>query len=689
MGIPTAAPAWVRTNPGGGGAFNAALILPHGPWFVASDLSGLYRSLDRGRSWRPIGALHGLTETHVSALAADPAGGVFAGTEAGLFVSHDGGEHWARVPGVTGYVSAVAFAPEGRVGYLAVNSRYDRADARVYRTTDGGRHWTRVAAAGWPARAQVVKLLVPEARSGRVFALLGEGRFACSPAGGWVSDDAGRSWRPFYPALGQVADVALVRDTVYLATYGDVWDPGYRCVHDDRAGGHLYRIEPERAPQLVDPPAAPRNLLLWPDPRAAQRLRALDMDARELWLTEDAGRSWRRVARRETWALGWTDEAHAYGLPFQGDAYALAIDPSDPNVALWVDSQFVWRTEDGGRTFEPAHTRAIPPAGWRSRGVDNVVPLALALDADGQHVYAGYADLGCWRSPDRGARWLPCNDPRATGDWGAVGGNAPTILADPDVPGRVWVALAPDLGDAASFALLWSDDFAATWHPARGDWAPGPLTGLSLDPHSPRAARRLWVAARDGVYTSADGGRSWARALAQRGLWVTAVGPEGTVYAAGAGGVWVQRPGHEWQRTWALPGDARSAWWQAAYHGVSALRPDPSVPGRVWAVVHGPEGGLYRSDDLGRHWVHVWAHPWAWDVLPLPDGALLLASSSARMAGGFDPGSRGVLLSRDGGRGWTSLATGWAWPFAVALAWEDGALWAASPGLGLLTRPWP
>ncbi len=689
---PTPAPAlWLRTNPGGGGAFNAALTTPHDLWLVASDLSGLYLSHDQGQHWEAVGAAQGLTETHVDALAGQPAApyALFAGTENGIFRSSDDGRTWQPVL-THGYVSALAFAPTApQQGYAAVHSTYDQADAQIYATTDGGLTWAPVSGSTLPPGLRVIKLAVAANDPNRLYVLSGEDRFACGPAALFTSPDGGQTWQQLAASVGQVMDFALdpVRpDHLYFSTYGDVWDPGYACVHDDPAGGWVYH-----GPALTDgpwqqlgPAVGSRNWLLWPHPQQADVLRALDTDARELWLWD--GSTWTWQSDANDWNPGWAEPFLAFSVPFSGDAKAWAPHPTDPNVLLWVDSQFVWTTHDGGQTFFPAHTQEVVPGQWRSTGVDNIVPFDLAVSPDGQWLLAALADLGCWRSRNAGFGWEMCNDPASTGGWNGYGGNSMTVLLDPARPGVVWMPQAPDL--EGPYTLLRSDAYGDAWRPSSQGLPTDSLSGLSLDPSSPVAQRTLFVTAGGDVYRSTDDGQSWSLALACGGCRVTAVSPDGrVVLAGGEAGLW-RADAHALRAGWEqvfppVPPDyPGAAFWDAGWNGVAAIRFDPRVPGRVWAAVHGPGQGVWRSDDLGRTWQPVLTRDDVWDVLPTGD-AVWVATSSARAAGGYDPTSAGVLRGDAKGRSWQPFNPGLAWPFAVRLAVDDqGTLWAALPGLG-------
>ena len=701
---------WQRTNPGGGGAFNAVGAGPTGILLAASDLSGAYRSLDGGRTWDVIGAARGLTVTHVSGLGFDPLDPaiLYLGTEAGLFRSADSGDTVTPVLD-HGYITDIEVArSDPAVGYAAYHSRHDVADGVVYRTTDRGRSWRRISGPSLPGGLHLLELIVDPGDAGRVYALAGEGRFACGPAALFESRDGGASWRRIGEELGQIAHAALDPHdprTLYVTTYGDVWDPGYECITDDPEGGYLYRGTLsggawtwERLTGEDD--LGSRNLWVWPDADDRRALRVIDMDWPEIWESTDGGATWRWLSGKEDWDPGWTGVEFAYGASFNGDAKTLGVDLSDPDALLWVDSQFIWATRDDGRTFFPLHTQAVAPGRWRSRGADNIVPFGLALSADSTHVYLAMPDLGCFRSDDGGYSWQNCNDPRFVGTWYGYGGNSMTVAADPTRPNVVWITQAEGIV-GYPHTLARSDDYGATWTSVGTGLPDGLPAGLSVDPHSPAARRTLFITVDGDVYRSRDDGATWTRVLACGGCRHTAVDAHDgrVVYAGGEAGLWRSLQGGApgtWERI-GLPemrGRLGGEFWDTYWEGVAAIRPDPIRRGWVYVAVFGDGRGLYRSRDGGRTWERLLADDFLRDVAVSPRNPdhLFVASSSALYSGGYDPASRGVLFSRDGGRSWTPFNEGLAWPFAHAIVIDPNPphdLWLASPGTGYHRRALP
>jgi photosystem II stability/assembly factor-like uncharacterized protein len=171
-----------------------------------------------------IGALQGLTATHVSALGLDPSDGslVLLGTDEGIFRSTDGGLSFDPVLS-EGYVLAIALAPaEPAHGYAAWHSSYDTADGVIYATSDHGAHWQRISDDTLPPDLRILKIEVDPRDPEVLYILTGEDRFACGPGAVFQSTDGGRTWSRIAANLGQIADLALDPadpDALYLTLF--------------------------------------------------------------------------------------------------------------------------------------------------------------------------------------------------------------------------------------------------------------------------------------------------------------------------------------------------------------------------------------------------------------------------------------------------------------------------------------
>jgi len=116
------------------------------PLFLGAH-TGLFRSDDGGRTWRPVAlpAKHG-THLDVMAIAPDPKDSltIYVAThEAGVFKTSDGGTTWTEVNTGLGGLDAHGLAVDPIAPAKLHVAVRDKGEG-IYRTTDGGVKWVRV-----------------------------------------------------------------------------------------------------------------------------------------------------------------------------------------------------------------------------------------------------------------------------------------------------------------------------------------------------------------------------------------------------------------------------------------------------------------------------------------------------------------------------------------------------------------
>jgi photosystem II stability/assembly factor-like uncharacterized protein len=703
--------SWTRTNPGGGGAFNVVGAGPAGnngePGIIlaGSDLAGAYISHDQGSQWELIGLYRGLDNTHASGIGFDPNNRdvLFIGTEAGIYRSENAG---ATVQNVLddGYITDIELAvTDSAIGYATFHSAYNMADGVIYKTVDNGRSWKQISNSSLPTGYHILKLIVDPIDENRLYLLTGEGRFTCGTAVVYESVDGGINWTQIASSVGQIIDVALNpndSNMLYVTSYGDVWDEGYECISDDLSGGFLHRGTYSQASgwqweQVTNSSnVGSRNALVWLDSDNQQAIRLLDIEALELWESIDNGIAWTLVSSGDSWGNGWTD--HAYSGSFNGDSLTIGTDMSDPDALLWIDSQFAYASRDNGRTFDSIYTQNQGGNRWQSTGIDNIIMVDLAIDADATHLYTALADMGCFRSDDYGGSWQSCNDPAYTGWWGATGGNAATVEADPTEAGSVWITQAGEMTDVPH-SLLHSDDFGATWREIIA-WDDTVVpSGLSVDAGSDPNNRTLFITVGGDVWRGKSDGSGWTAVFNCGGCRYTTTrkfGNDLVLFAGGEAGLFRSDDGgNSWaevglpEMRGALGDDFLNKYWA----GVATIEFDPSLGREEWvyATVFGEGGGLYRSTQRGDSgsWQKILNNDFMRDVAISPaDGNMIFVTSSSNIySGGYEPGSSGVLFSDDGGTSWQEVNSGLPWPFANPIEIDTNQpskVFMGSPGAG-------
>jgi photosystem II stability/assembly factor-like uncharacterized protein len=268
---------------------------PRHDLYVGTQGHGIFRSDDRGRSWRPSG-LDGRT-VKVIAVSPSEAGTLYAGLKPpALAVSRDGGATWDELPAFasmrrwfwrqpaerphTPYVSALAVSPSDPAVILAGIEA-----ATVLRSPDAGRTWTR----HWRGVAL-------DCHAIRFHETDGSRAYVGSGTGASLSLDGGRTWKRHLDGLDRRYGWSVAVDPQDRARWYLCAAP-VRTAHSADARAALFRSEgggswnrltgglPESFPTLVQLAADAATGELY----AAQR-------SGEVWRSGDRGASWERQA---------------------------------------------------------------------------------------------------------------------------------------------------------------------------------------------------------------------------------------------------------------------------------------------------------------------------------------------------------------------------------------------------------
>lgn len=245
-----------------------------------------------------------------------------------------------------------------------------------------------------------------------------------------------------------------------------------------------------------------------------------------LYRSDDGGQTWRNAYAEQAREEPWATPAVALSPDFAADRCVFAGAPGG-----------VLRSLDGGQAWQMAVLATPPPF---------VTALAVspAFARDGM-LFAATLEDGVFCSTDRGSRWAAWNfglldlavlalaiSPNFAEDETLFAGTETGIFRSTN-GGRAWrevafpTELAPVLalaispgfaGDGVLFAGteehgLWrSDDRGQTWAVMGQDMISGAIQAILLAPDFPRTPT-MAVLTGGGLYTSRDGGKSWARQL--------------------------------------------------------------------------------------------------------------------------------------------------------------------------------
>jgi len=268
---------------------------------------------------------------------------------------------------------------------------------------------------------------------------------------------------------------------------------------------------------------------------------------------------------------------------------------------------FAQEISGGPAELKPLKYRSIgPAAGGR-------VSRAAGVPGDPLIYYAATASGGVWKSTDGGITWKPLFDEQSTSSIGsiAIAPSDPNVVYVGSGEANIRGNVAPGNG------IYRSADAGKTWthvwkqegqigkmvvHPTNPDVAFAAVLGKAFGPNPER-----------GVYRTTDGGKTWKQVLSKdsdTGASDVSLDPQNPriVFAA----LWQARRS-PWSLVSGGPGggvymsrDGGDTWKKLekglpeGVTGKIAVEVAPSDGRRVYALIEAEKGGLYRSDDGGE-----------------------------------------------------------------------------------------
>lgn len=584
--------------------------------YLKKGNGAILRSSDRGRTFQrsdlPF-ALGGneMGRGNGERLAVDPNDGrvlMFGSRAAGLWRSEDAGAHWKPVASFP----AVAIAPEsgtmtswaglqpvgivsvlfdprsGSAGaptptlYAAVSTR----GTSLYVSHDGGLHWAPLA--GQPGGLRPTRMAL--AGDGELYVAYADepGPNTMNDGALWRYSSAGSAWRDISPAP-QSSDLQ----------------------HDGFGWGAV----------AVDP-SNPRVLI------ASTLCRYAPRD--EIFRSVDGGEHWTPIlgdAQFDHATVPWTAHTFPHWIA------SLAIDPFDPDHALFVTGYGLWASRNLGEAG-----RAPVRWGFDDDGLEETAALALASPGEGAHLLSGVGDIDGFRHDALDRYTLQFGGPRLTNTEAmAWAGQAPQVLVragrirdrkDQQVRalysrdgGRSWTPFAsePPQGEGAGRITIAADGTRVIWTPDKSEaaWITADFGGRwqavkGLPANAVVEADRFdpgiyygFDAVEGKLYISGNGGVEFKQAgagIGEVGAWYRAevrpsITEPATVYVTGA---W-----HGLMR-WSARGLERLPGVENALSlGLGAPRPGGKAPTLFLYGQVGGSFGLFRSDDDGKRWTRI------------------------------------------------------------------------------------
>ncbi|MCC6444183.1 MAG: hypothetical protein IT210_12110 [Armatimonadetes bacterium] len=706
--------AWRMAGPGGGGWIESIAWDSEKPdrLYVGCDVGGFYVSEDAGKSYQVRN--NGLKDYFIESIAVHPRRSkiILLGTESGIFRTVDRGRSWQRIRkgflpterwSFSSPIGAVCFDPRNpRIAYAGVGRpRWDSGgQGAIYRSLDAGLTWENVSRGQLPSDALISDIEIRPSDSRVILAATNRGVFR--------SEDRGKTWRASSEGLPhsyteEVAFALSAPQTVYvtlrtLARGGEKWNGGvYRS---DDAGQSWRPANGAGLPMLAGKASEPSEMSsqykeIAVDPRSADTVYAGNRDwvSAGLRKTIDGGRTWKGVfdtpGRTGKIAYGWITQ---WGPSMQ----CMTLSSARPERIAVGTSGHVFVSGDGGGRWNQRYTRMMPDGRFAGRGLEVTCLMSITPDLfRPDRLYFGFMDIGLLISEDQGESF------RRSFEGMKTPGNCFIVAQDPARASVLWAATGEwtsNIGD-----ICRSSDGGRTWkavgHPQSG-LPEGQVRCLLVDRRSPIEKRRLLAtSAGSGLYESRDNGDSWhslngnlppASALDPRGLLLDPKDSSHILLALGGtpeqgAGIYESRnSGKIWTQLNRDP----------IFANITALAADPSRLSSLYvatretfdpATERAYPGGVFKSADGGFTWRRLLDYHFVNAVAVNPANPRIVYAATTDHPYHDSPVAEGVLKSADGGLTWKRANAGMSHRNIICLSvnpHRPSLLYAGSGGNG-------
>lgn len=705
-------------EPGGGGAITGLSVSPHDQEHMISlgDMLGVATSFDGGDTWRSTTAF--LTYEFGRAVAFHPTQKdvVWIGSASGPYKSTDRGITWqskrAGMPEPSGgrytcMIDAILIDPANHQRLLAFggtsrNWSESETFGWVWESVDGGEGWKHVGTVsetGFSSNASkganVHEVVYEPGSKTRLHLRTGGGNW-------FVSDDAGRTWTRHEPQGlrgGLQHFVFHPKDpkTVWAATGSYTTTPNDNATRQPGGilksidGGKVFAasdtgIRKVNAKQHGQLSSNFGNIAVSPANPDVLYTNDGAWNAATIYKSIDGGATWTAVANRA--GIGVEHAVGSEGIfqietaTFAGISGTMTVSPADEDRAYLYNSEFIARTEDGGKTFDDATAYRPDPSKkdrWRGRGWNGWCSTNFEWNPykPEQSVAQAMDAARGWISDDGLKSWQYANtEPHP---W--MGGVDVGFSRD----GYVWITTGQH---GSSNGLLRSRDGGRTFDVIAGKERGLPETGWGGNtPYDgiyvhPDEGKRVWVALGGKVIRTEDAGETWSDATEDVGAgaiaedWTT----PGRFYVSAKQGVLVTDDG-------------------VTFRNIGGPRPggrgriNCDALGNVYAC-QWREGraGVWRYTKREDKWERLLDEPLAYEVNADPSDPKRLLLVTAQDPFNDLAGGNGVWVSADAGETWAPANEGLAMLRGLAVAFNpaDGEeIVVGTYGRGFFEATWP
>lgn len=292
-----------------------------------------------------------------------------------------------------------------------------------------------------------------------------------------------------------------------------------------------------------------------------------------VYYTQNSGKKWKRIAEINDWL------------------YDIAVDPKNPETLYMVSNWRIYKSEDGGKNWEPHYFQSsssadYDPANGSARGYQGIVinPQNPKIIYVGGYVYyssSGKSDLAVLKSKDGGETWT-AKKLASNGRYA----NTYCLAMNPNNPSELYTGGQYYDGFKYVYRVFKSTNAGDSWSNITGIIGSTPYS-IVIDPKNPS---KVYVGAWGGVYRSTNGGQTWAKNQGYVYLYKLAIDPSSTntLYAGYADCCYKSIDGGvNWTR------------YEQGLHGICTDFLIPSSSSSLEGLVYVQSGQVYYASSCG------------------------------------------------------------------------------------------
>ncbi len=481
-----------------GGRIHDVEALPNDPSmiYVATASGGIWKSTNRGTTWKPI--FDDMPVSTFGDLAISPSNPdiIWAGTGEqnnrqstswgnGVYLSKDGGGTWIHKGLVeTRHIGSVQVHPKKpEIAYVAAlgNLWKESSERGVFKTDDGGNTWMKVLYVD--SLTGAIDLAMDPKNPNTLYAAMYQRLrrtwgFNGGGAGSGIykTTNGGKSWQELTNGIpegdkGRIGlAVSRTNPKVLYAVVEHAEESGvYRSKNKGKSWKKVNKLNPR--PMYYSE--------IFVDPEDQDRVYVLGT---EFYMSDDGGQTFRQMPTRPTYDVG-----------IHSDHHALWIDPNNPKHFYLAGDSGLQVTWDRGETYRRINN--FPIGQFYAIGYDMSTPYLI---------YGGMQDNHSWVAPGATRRWIGIiND-----DWKQMGfGDG--MYHQPDPTSQRYVYTNAQNGNLTRLDGVTGDRLDIQPHPPqdekpyRFDW----VTPSLLSKHDPNTI----YFGGNRFFVSRDRGLTWER----------------------------------------------------------------------------------------------------------------------------------------------------------------------------------